>query len=117
MTMGVSTNVAEAGLYCTCSQESWLSADCQPTTIVRRLRSTTSMTRAYGCRTRDVMSGQPSPDLAAPVVSIPDVERWADAIFAMPASSPLPARVVLVPSEAHAHVLRTELAARAPRAL
>lgn len=57
------------------------------------------------------------PRLAATVVSIPDVERWADAIAAMPAPSPLPARIVLVPSEAHAHALRSELATRAPRAL
>lgn len=51
------------------------------------------------------------------VVAIPTLARWADAIATMRASEPLPARVVLVPGEAHAHALRVELAARHPRVL
>jgi PD-(D/E)XK nuclease superfamily protein len=35
---------------------------------------------------------------------------WADAVAALPARGPLPARTVLVPSERHAHALRRALA-------
>ena len=52
-----------------------------------------------------------------PVVSIRDLARWADAVIALDAPGPLPMRIVLVPSEDHAHALRVALVARAPRAL
>ncbi|MEO8840025.1 MAG: PD-(D/E)XK nuclease family protein, partial [Kofleriaceae bacterium] len=51
------------------------------------------------------------------VVSIPDLHRWADAVVALEVKPVFPTRLVLVPSEAHAHALRRELAARAPQAL
>jgi PD-(D/E)XK nuclease superfamily protein len=51
------------------------------------------------------------------VVSISGIARWADAVIALDARGALPARVVLVPSEAHAHALRVELVTRGPRAL
>jgi PD-(D/E)XK nuclease superfamily len=51
------------------------------------------------------------------VVSIPSLARWADEIAGLDAAGPLPRRIALVPSEAHAHALRVELVARAPRAL
>jgi len=38
-------------------------------------------------------------------------------VLALEARGPLPARLVLVPSESHAHALRVELTARAPQAL
>jgi len=38
-------------------------------------------------------------------------------VIALGAGGPPPARIVLVPSEAHAHALRVELAARGPQAL
>src|SRR5262249_27779553 len=64
-----------------------------------------------------VVAPSDAPRLTAAVVSIPDIERWAEAIAAMPAASPLPTRIALVPSEAHAHALRAELARRVPCAL
>ncbi|MEO7734926.1 MAG: PD-(D/E)XK nuclease family protein, partial [Kofleriaceae bacterium] len=51
------------------------------------------------------------------VVSIPTIARWANEIAALDAPGPLPRRIALVPSEAHAHALRVELVARAPHAL
>jgi hypothetical protein len=51
------------------------------------------------------------------VVAVPDLTAWADAIVALETREPLPARVVLVPLEAHAHALRRELVSRAPHAL
>jgi hypothetical protein len=51
------------------------------------------------------------------LVVVPNLAAWADAIVALEVRDPLPARVVLVPMEAHAHALRRELAARAPQAL
>ena len=50
-------------------------------------------------------------------ISISSIARWADAVIALDARGPLPTRVVLVPSEAHAHSLRVELVARGPQAL
>lgn len=54
---------------------------------------------------------------AVRIVSISSIARWADAVLALDARGPLPARVVLVPSEGHAHALRVELVARGPQAL
>jgi hypothetical protein len=51
------------------------------------------------------------------IVSIANIARWADAVIALEARGPLPTRIVLVPSEAHAHALRVELVARGPQAL
>ncbi|WP_041453726.1 PD-(D/E)XK nuclease family protein [Anaeromyxobacter dehalogenans] len=44
------------------------------------------------------------------VTVIDTLGDWADAVAALPAPGPLPARTVLVPSERHAHALRRELA-------
>src|SRR3954469_1393527 len=51
------------------------------------------------------------------IVSISSIARWADAVIALDARGPLPGRIVLVPSEAHAHALRVELVARGPHVL
>jgi RecB family exonuclease len=51
------------------------------------------------------------------IISISSIARWADAVIALDARGALPARLVLVPSEAHAHALRVELVARAPHVL
>lgn len=53
----------------------------------------------------------------SPVIAISDLRSWADAVISLEPTGPLPTRVVLVPSEAHAHALRVEFASRAPRAL
>jgi len=58
-----------------------------------------------------------SPSVVAAVVPIPDLAHWADAVIALDTQMPLPERLVLVPSEAHAHALRVALVARAPHAL
>ncbi len=55
--------------------------------------------------------------MSATIVSIADLGGWADAVVALDARGPLPTRLVLVPSEAHAHALRIELVTRAPYAL
>jgi len=57
------------------------------------------------------------PDPGLRVVSIPNLQRWADAVVALETKPSFPTRLVLVPSEAHAHALRRELAIRAPHAL
>lgn len=57
------------------------------------------------------------PTAAARAVAITSLASWADQIVALEARPILPARVALVPSEAHAHALRVELATRAPHAL
>ena len=54
---------------------------------------------------------------AMKVVSIGGLASWADQIVALDARSVLPTRLVLVPSEAHAHALRAELVTRAPHVL
>lgn len=59
----------------------------------------------------------PTSAVTATVVPIPDLASWADAVIALDARGPLPTRIVLVPSEAHAHALRVELVGRAPHAL
>lgn len=51
------------------------------------------------------------------VVAISDLRAWADEVIALEATESLPTRIVVVPTEAHAHGLRRELATRAPRAL
>lgn len=51
------------------------------------------------------------------IVSIVGIAGWADAVIALDARGALPTRIVLVPSEAHAHALRVELVRRGPRAL
>jgi len=51
------------------------------------------------------------------IVSVSSIARWADAVMALDTRGPLPARIVLVPSEGHAHALRVELGARGPQAL
>ncbi len=63
------------------------------------------------------MTAPTSATITATVVSIPDLATWADAVIALDARGPLPTRIVLVPSEAHAHALRVELVVRAPHAL
>ena len=50
-------------------------------------------------------------------VSINGITSWADQIAALDARVVLPTRLVLVPSEAHAHALRVELATRAAHVL
>lgn len=55
--------------------------------------------------------------IAKQLVALPDLRRWSNEIVSLETNDVLPARVVLVPSEAHAHALRVELAGRAPRAL
>ncbi|HET7826066.1 MAG TPA: PD-(D/E)XK nuclease family protein, partial [Anaeromyxobacter sp.] len=44
------------------------------------------------------------------VLDSPAISSWANAVAALPARAPLPARTVLVPSERHAHALRRALA-------
>jgi RecB family exonuclease len=51
------------------------------------------------------------------IVSIMGIAGWADAVIALDARGPLPTRIALVPSEAHAHALRVELVSRGPYAL
>lgn len=51
------------------------------------------------------------------IISIASIADWADAVAALDATGPLPTRIVLVPSEAHAHALRVELVARESQAL
>jgi hypothetical protein len=51
------------------------------------------------------------------IVSIANIACWAEAVIALEARGPLPTRIVLVPSEAHAHALRVELVAHGPQAL
>ena len=63
------------------------------------------------------MTAPTSGTITATVVSIPDLVSWADAVIALEVRGPLPMRIVLVPSEAHAHALRVELVVRAPHAL
>jgi hypothetical protein len=50
-------------------------------------------------------------------MSMSGIARWAEAVIALDARGPLSTRIVLVPSEAHAHALRVELVARAPQVL
>lgn len=50
-------------------------------------------------------------------VRISDPASWAAAVAALPVAGPLPARTVLVPTEAHAHILRCQLSSDAPGAL
>lgn len=57
----------------------------------------------------------PPPDMRA--VAISSIRGWADEIIALDAESALPTRLVLVPTEAHAHALRMELVAHSPRTL
>lgn len=57
------------------------------------------------------------PTVHARVIAIRDLHAWADAVAALPVEGRLPARTVLVSSEAQAHALRCELASRAPHAL
>jgi RecB family exonuclease len=64
--------------------------------------------------TRTPSAGAPP---AIRAVAIVNLASWADHIVALDARLVLPTRVVLVPSEAHAHALRAELATRAPAAL
>ena len=44
--------------------------------------------------------------MLADAVAISDLGAWADAVAALPVAGELPARTVLVPSEAQAHALR-----------
>lgn len=43
--------------------------------------------------------------------------RWVDEVIGVEPAGPLPTRIVLVPTEAHAHALRREVAVRAPHVL
>jgi ATP-dependent Lhr-like helicase len=57
------------------------------------------------------------PRSSARAVAIAGLASWAEQVVALEARAVLPTRIVLVPSEAHAHALRAELAERAPPAL
>jgi ATP-dependent Lhr-like helicase len=58
---------------------------------------------------------EPPPTLRS--VAVTDLTSWADHVMALETRAVLPTRLVLVPSEAHAHALRVELVARHPSAL
>lgn len=62
----------------------------------------------------------PPPDEAPPnlrSVAITDLASWANHVVSLETRGVLPTRLVLVPSEAHAHALRVELAREHPAAL
>ncbi|HEY4238642.1 MAG TPA: DEAD/DEAH box helicase [Kofleriaceae bacterium] len=59
----------------------------------------------------------PSAGPACAVIPAPTLSAWAAAIASLDADGPFPLRTAIVPTEAHAHALRRELAAIAPAAL